>query len=159
MLHEFVTVNREEIIRRCRAKVAMRAVPPSEEAQIEHGVPLFLDQLAVALRLGLSSGLEIGSSAVLHGHDLRRQGFTVSQVVHDYGDICQSITELAVETSTPISTNDFGLMSACLDNAMASAVTEYQREGPSPGTKKVFQGRQSLPAQTTKKGAKKPEGR
>jgi hypothetical protein len=33
-----------------------------------------------------------------------------------------------METSTPISANDFGLMSACLDNAMAGAVTEYQRD-------------------------------
>ena len=129
MLHEFVLVNRNEIIRRCKAKVAMRSVPPSMEAEIEHGVPLFLDQLVHALRLGVSSGLEIGNSAVLHGDDLRRQGFTVSQVVHDYGDICQSITELAIETSTPISTDDFGVMSACLDHAIAGAVTEYQREG------------------------------
>ena len=129
MLHEFVTLNHDEIIRRCRAKVAMRSVRLSTESEIEHGVPLFLDQLVNALHLGRSSGLEIGKSAVLHGHDLLRQGFTVSQVVHDYGDICQSITELAVETSTPISPDDFGLMSACLDHAMAGAVTEYQRAG------------------------------
>jgi hypothetical protein len=31
-----------------------------------------------------------------------RQGFTVSQVVHDYGDVCQAITELAVELNAPI---------------------------------------------------------
>jgi hypothetical protein len=129
MLHDFVTQHRDEIIRRCKARVAMRSVPPSIEAEIQHGVPLFLDQVVDALHLGRSSGLEIGNSAVLHGHDLRRQGFTVSQVVHDYGDICQSITELAVETSTPISADDFGLMSACLDNAMAGAVTEHQRRG------------------------------
>jgi len=131
MLHEFVTVNRDEIIRRCSAKVAMRAVASSTEP-VEHGVPLFLDQLVDALRLRLASGLEIGDSAVLHGRDMRRQGFTVSQVVHVYGDICQSITGLAVETSTPISPDDFGLMSACLDNAMAGAVTEYQHEARSP---------------------------
>ena len=28
MLHEFITVNREEIIRRCRAKVASRGTSP-----------------------------------------------------------------------------------------------------------------------------------
>ena len=125
MLHEFVTVNREEIIRRCRAKVAKRSVPPPTEAEIDHGVPLFLDQLVGALRLGLTSSPDIGRSAVLHGHDLLLQGFTVSQVVHDYGDVCQSITELAVELTAPISTDDFRTLNRCLDDAIAGAVTEH----------------------------------
>src|SRR5437867_117285 len=129
MLHEFVTANRDEIIRRCRAKVASRSAPPPTEAEIDHGVPLFLDQLLDARRLGLSSSPEIGRSAILHGHDLRRQGFTISQVVHGYGDVFQSITEMAMETSAPISTDDFRLLNACLDAAMAGAVTQYGREG------------------------------
>jgi len=32
MLHEFIAVNRDEIIRRCRAKVATRSIPPPTEA-------------------------------------------------------------------------------------------------------------------------------
>ena len=89
---------------------------------------MFLDQLVEALRLGLSSSPAMSKSALMHGHDLLLQGFTVSQVVHDYGDVCQSITELAVETNAPISTDDFRLLNACLDNAIAGAVTEYGRE-------------------------------
>ena len=127
MLHEFILTNRDEIIRRCRAKVAKRSVPPPTEAEIDHGVPLFLEELVNALRLGLSSSPDIGRSAVLHGHDLLLQGFTVSQVVHDYGDICQSITELAVELEAPISTEDFRTLNRCLDDAIAGAVTEYGR--------------------------------
>ena len=107
MLHEFIADNREEIIRRCRAKVATRSVPPPTEAEIDHGVPVFLDQLVDALRHGLKSTPELVRSAVKHGHDLLLQGFTVSQVVHDYGDVCQAITDLAVEMSAPISTDDF----------------------------------------------------
>jgi signal transduction histidine kinase len=128
MLHEFIAVNREEIILRCRAKVASRSVPPPTEAEIDHGVPVFLDQLVDALRLGMASSPEIGRSAVQHGHDLLLQGFTVSQVVHDYGDVCQAITELAVEMNAPISTEDFGALNRCLDDAIAGAVTEYGRE-------------------------------
>ena len=128
MLHEFIAANREEIIRRCRAKVATRSIPPPTEAEIDHGVPVFLDQLVDALRLGLTSSPEIGRSAVQHGHDLLLQGFTVSQVVHDYGDVCQSITELAVEMNAPISTDDFRTLNRCLDEAIAGAVTEYGRE-------------------------------
>ncbi len=128
MLHQFIARNRDEIIRRCRAKVATRSVPPPTVAEIDHGVPLFLDQLVDALRLGLSSSEAIGDTALLHGHDLLRQGFTVSQVVHDYGDVCQSITELAVETDAPISTDDFRMLNGCLDNAIAGAVTQFGRE-------------------------------
>jgi signal transduction histidine kinase len=128
MLHEFIRVNREEIIKRCRAKVSTRSVPPPSDAAMDYGVPVFLDQLMDALRLGLTSSPEIGGSAVRHGHDLLLQGFTVSQVVHDYGDVCQSITELAVEMNAPISTDDFRTLNRCLDDAIAGAVTEFGRE-------------------------------
>ena len=128
MLYEFIAVNRDDIIRRCRAKVARRSVPPPTQAEIDHGVPVFLDQLGEALRLGLISSPEIGKTAIQHGHDLLQQGFTVSQVVHGYGDVCQAITELAVELDAPISADDFRTLNRCLDDAIASAVTQYTRE-------------------------------
>ena len=52
MLQEFIEIHRDEIIKRCRAKVATRSVPPPTKAEIDHGVPLFLDQLVAALRSG-----------------------------------------------------------------------------------------------------------
>src|SRR4029450_13383745 len=128
MLHEFIAFNRDEIITRCRAKVATRSVPPPTEAEIDHGVPLFLDQLVAALRSGGGKlNPEISKTPVLHGHDLLLQGFTVSQVVHDYGDVCQSITDLALEMNAPISTDDFRTLNRCLDDAIAGAVTEFGR--------------------------------
>ncbi len=128
VLDYFIAANREEIISRCRAKVATRSSPTPIEAEIDHGVPLFLDQLMDSLRLGSGANPEIGKSAVHHGHDLLLKGFTVSQVVHDYGDVCQSITDLAVEMNAPISAADFRTLNQCLDDAIASAVTEYGRE-------------------------------
>jgi signal transduction histidine kinase len=128
VLHEFIAVNRDEIISRCRAKVAARSIPRPTEAEMDHGVPVFLDQLSDALRLGHITSPEIGKSAIKHGHELLRQGFTVSQVVHDYGDVCQAVTELGVELNAPISTDDFRTLNRCLDDAIAGAVTEYGRE-------------------------------
>jgi hypothetical protein len=125
MLHEFISANREEIITRCRRKVALRSMPPPTAMEIDHGVPVFLDQLVDALRGSVTSSAEIDRSAILHGHDLLLQGFTVSQVVHDYGDVCQSITELAVELTAPISPDDFRTLNRCLDDAIAGAVTEH----------------------------------
>src|SRR5690606_31126430 len=127
MLHEFILVNRAELIMRCRAKVGDRSMPSRSDPEVDNGVPLFLDQLATTLRLRLSSSAEIGRTAAQHGHDLLLQGFSVSQVVHAYGDVCQAITELAVETDAPISTDDFRVLNRCLDDAIAGAVTEYGR--------------------------------
>jgi signal transduction histidine kinase len=127
MLHEFISMNRDEIIRRCRAKVVTRSIPPPTPAEIDHGVPVFLGQLVRALRPGFIASSDINDSAIQHGHDLLVQGFTVSQVVHAYGDVCQSITELAVEINAPIDTDDFRTLNLCLDDAIAGAVTEYGR--------------------------------
>ena len=57
MLHEFIAVQRDEIIRRCRAKEALRATRPPSAAEIDHGVPVFLDQLGHALRRDTQSSL------------------------------------------------------------------------------------------------------
>jgi hypothetical protein len=70
----------------------------------------------------------MNDSAVQHGHELLLQGFTVSEVVHDYGDVCQSITELAVELNSTIGADDFRMLNRCLDDAIAVAVTEYGRQ-------------------------------
>jgi signal transduction histidine kinase len=51
----------------------------------------------------------------------------VAQVVHDYGDLCQAVTELAEEIDAPIATDEFHTLNMCLDNAIAEAVTEYGR--------------------------------
>jgi hypothetical protein len=127
-LYQFIDGHRDELIRRCRAKVAGRSAPTPTEAEINHGVPLFLDQLCQELRSGPSKTHAITASAKKHGHDLLLRGFSISQVVHDYGDICQSVTDLAVELAAPILTEDFRTLNRCLDNAIAGAVTEYAHE-------------------------------
>jgi hypothetical protein len=137
MLYEFIEMNREEIITRCRAKVAARTIPPPSDTEINHGVPLFLDQLVDLLRSGGVGTGEIDRSAGQHGHDLLLKGFTVSQVVHDYGDVCQTITELAMETNAPIATDDFRTLNRCLDEAIASAVTMYTRESQESHSEKA----------------------
>jgi signal transduction histidine kinase len=130
MLQEFVTANRGELIARTRAKVAQRPAPRATQRELDAGIPLFLDQLAAALSGGAPSQEvihAIGKTATLHGGYLLEQGFTVSQVVHDYGDVCQAVTELAQETDAPITTEEFHILNRCLDDAIAQAVTEHTR--------------------------------
>ena len=129
MLHEFISLHRGDIIDRCRAKVGARLNPIPTTTEIDHGVPLFLDQVVEALRHQETPTPQIGMSAALHGSDLLKRGFAVGQVVHDYGDICQSITEIAVETNAPIKTDEFKTLNRCLDDAIADAVTAYESDG------------------------------
>jgi hypothetical protein len=137
MLHEFLTSNRQLLISRCREKVAKRFEPTETLATVDHGVPLFLQQLVETLREEQNTDIrsvdsepapaptEIGRAAALHGAELLRQGFSVDQVVHDYGDVCQSVTALAVEQEVPISTDEFRTLNRCLDNAIADAVASF----------------------------------
>jgi signal transduction histidine kinase len=135
MLHEFLTTYRDAIISRTRLKLTARSSPVASASELEYGVPLFLTQLSDTLRfetVGADSATALSADAIAktatrHGRDLRALGFNVSQVVHDYGDICQAITEVAVEQRSPISTGEFHILNRCLDTAIAEAVTEHAR--------------------------------
>jgi hypothetical protein len=142
MLHEFLTQNRRELINRCIAKTSRRDGTRVVSLSTEpgHGVPLFLDQLVDALRTEEANPASRGSgtsgsspdslkestrTAALHGKALLDDGYTVDQVVHGYGDICQSITELAGERDSPVTVAEFHTLNRMLDNAIADAVTSY----------------------------------
>jgi signal transduction histidine kinase len=131
MLYEFVTTYRDAIIDRARQKLTARPWPSASPEELENGVPIFLTQLSEKLRSESTGAAHspgaIGAAATRHGRDLMALGFTVSQVVHDYGDICQAITELAIEQNAPITTDEFKTLNGCLDTAIAEAVTEHAR--------------------------------
>ncbi len=149
MMHEFLVSNRVELVRRCRGKVAQRAAPGATEKELDFGIVFFLDQLIETLRVeetsdpmnrsqkisgpsggAMSSLSDMGDGATKHGRELSAHGFTVDQVVHDYGDLCQAVTQMAVERETHFEAKEFGTLNRCLDNVIADAVTEfmYQRD-------------------------------
>lgn len=144
MLYEFVSANREELIRRCRAKVSRRDAPPVTQLELLHGVPLFLEQLVQALRCEHDSpapkadgmldssrktavSVESSRTAAVHGKELLDKGYTVDQVVHDYGDICQAVTELATEQNASVGIDEFRTFNRLLDNAISDAVSSFGR--------------------------------
>ena len=148
MMHRFLIANRDELAARCRVKVEARSVRGVSAAELEHGISVFLDQVIRTLELertadplqsrrisGRAGGgkpalSEIGDTAAKHGKELMQHGFTVEEVVHDYGDLCQAITDLAFDLDVQIKVDEFRILNRCLDNAIANAVTEfgYQRD-------------------------------
>ena len=142
MLHEFLSKNREELIRRCRQKAARRAAPNALAAATDRGVPLFMQQLVDTLRreqLALAKNfarenlppIRIGCTAAAHGAELMHLGYSVDQVVRDYGDVCQAVTEMAIEKKYTIGADEFRTLNRCLDDAIADAVTAF---GGEPGS-------------------------
>jgi signal transduction histidine kinase len=131
MLEDFIVANKDAIIARVQASVGAR-YPTASADEVKHGTPLFLTQLCNALRLTRTSQQidhdQIGQSATRHGLELFRLGMTIGNVVHGYGDLCQTITELAFQKKAPISAEDFKTLNLCLDDAIAAAVTQFSEQ-------------------------------
>ncbi|MEJ0005504.1 MAG: HAMP domain-containing sensor histidine kinase [Steroidobacteraceae bacterium] len=112
------------------------------------GIPVFFDQLIGVLESeqqaqhasGIvtrgtgedASNTDVGQTAMQQGRDLMKQGFTLEQVVRNYGDVCQAVASLAFETGAPVAVDEFRTLNRCLDNAIAGAVTEYTRHSAPP---------------------------
>ena len=111
--------------------VAGRSSAERPRTELAHGIPVFLDQVAKILTIDQrydrvpDSGMV--DTATRHGRDLFEQGFTVEQVIRDYGDVCQAVTTLAVETHALISAKEFRTFNRCLDDAIVGAVREYSQ--------------------------------
>lgn len=146
-MHDFLINNRVELIERCKAKVAQRPARTATPEQLKSGIPQFLEQLTRTLQaeaqgqsgesLRISGGSvggaasaasEMGVSATVHGKQLLELGYTVDDVVHGYGDLCQAISDMAVERDAPFKVEEFRTLNRCLDNAIAEAVTAFSSE-------------------------------
>jgi signal transduction histidine kinase len=142
MMHEFLLNNRKALIERCKRKVARRSGRAMSKEQVQNGVPFFLDQLIETLKFeqtrdpltrGENDALstselpadDMDRSAAKHGRELLDLGFSIDQVIHSYGDLCQAITDLAYECEARFEIDEFRTLNRCLDNAIASAVVEY----------------------------------
>lgn len=142
-MHTFLRNHRPELVERCKAKVAHRPARGATDEQLNNGIPIFLEQLERTLKAeedgkaveslrisgppggDASTQSEVGVSAVAHGRRLLELGYSIDQVVHDYGDVCQAITDLALERDAPFGVQEFRTLNRCLDNAIAEAVTAF----------------------------------
>ena len=145
MLEELLEGHRVELITSCQASAAAREGVSRTRAISDQGVAVFLEQLIRALREASAAAprwnvalaaseapgdmnLEMGVSAAKRGAVLFGQGSTLDQVVHEYGDLCQAITQLAMDWNATISIGEFRILNRCLDNGIADAVTEFAHQ-------------------------------
>ena len=116
------------IIARARAMV-VRIGPSRHPARADERDSAFLDRLIDALRLSRQSSNAILESAGRHGRALLDSGFTVAQVVHDYGGVCQAVTQLAGELNAHITPDEFHTFNRCLDDAIAQPSQHTRARG------------------------------
>jgi signal transduction histidine kinase len=132
MLEAFLKRNRDAILARAKAQEASGDSPRPTSTEVANGTSVFLDQLEEALRVAeakqVADHKQLNETASRHGRDLQGMGLTIRQVVHDYGDLCQVITALALREDQEVPGGEFQTLSLCLDDAIAEAVAEYSRQ-------------------------------
>ena len=144
MLYNFLHKNQKEILALTEDKFIKSAGVHVSSKLLKKGLPTFFKQLLDLLKYkhssqslprdknsmiessNLSNENKVTKSASIHGGELFRLGYTLSHVVHAYGYMCQSITEIATTKNIMIEAEEFHDLNRCLDVAIAGAVTKYQ---------------------------------
>jgi signal transduction histidine kinase len=127
-LQHFLSDHREELLARCRS---LRPKFADGHPLPHAGLEMFVDQLIVNLSTGDASTLvAVGRTAGTHGGELRASGYSRSQVVYEYGNVCQAVTQMAIETAQPMTVREFQALNRCVDDAIASAVGGTEAPGP-----------------------------
>src|SRR5690349_1170957 len=103
-LFTLLTERRSEVLEKCRKKVSVVSGSLPSTVLLDRGLPALYDELLEVLRVSLedaspevrhrlvSDTVAAGASR-RHAQESFRLGYTVSQLVHGYGCICQGVTE------------------------------------------------------------------
>lgn len=136
MLYEFLGQYKKEIIQLCKDKVLADSDSRPTTALLDKGLPVFYDELIGVLKRTAALGspeqvlfnnkIREGDAAE-HGKESLRLGYTISQVVHSYGAVCQAITQFVQTKSYTVTSREFEDLNLSLDCAIAEAVTEYEK--------------------------------
>lgn len=141
MLSDFIRSHHDWLTGRARELRLGRGQPPNDAAT-EQGFALFFEQLVESLEIeqavgahssvavsgpqsGIPSNSKIGEIAYDQGAKFFLQGTTIDNLVHSYGDLCHSIVDLVQKESIQLQVYEFRMLNHCLDNAIATAVTEF----------------------------------
>jgi len=137
MLHDFLLAERDRILALCAQKLLDVSDARNSSEEMERGLPIFYDELIEILRADEEESSQAvdhfsnsvhRDEAVRRGKESPRLGYTISQVVHGYGALCQAITEYVTEQGgEPIQAREFNRLNFCLDVAIAEAVTEFSQ--------------------------------
>lgn len=130
MLHDLLTRERTAILAQCEVKVLRFGGALATNAPAP-GWSMFYDELVELLMSDAPPELHFASGDHFRDKftkDYVRMGYTVSEVVHSYSVISESIHEFASRNDYTISTGEQLKISAALDHAIADAVMGFEKE-------------------------------
>jgi signal transduction histidine kinase len=130
VLHDLLIAERSAILAQCEEKVlrfggALAAHPPAL------GWAVFYDDLVQKLdQPGEFTAILVtpSSSTSSYTNEFVAHGYTVSEVVHSYGILSQSISDLAEKAAYVLSPGEYAQLNLSLGNVIAEAVTAYDKE-------------------------------
>lgn len=133
MLYQFLAENREKILAKTRRKTDVVSEDKPTTAESERGLPQFYDYLTGELERAFKGQPKAAEkdegpdTTAKHGKELKRLGYTVSQVVQGYGVLSQAITEATLAAKEFISAEESKTLNVTLDLAVAEAVTGFAK--------------------------------
>src|SRR5437773_9297764 len=134
MLCSFISEHRADILAWSLGEHKDRYAKRDDEDLID-GLSPFIDDLVGALRR--DSGIPVDatppgtlgdSTARQHGLVRKNQGFDITCVVHDYGLMCNMVTEAVMRHGHNPTPPEFQVLNHCVDEAMAIADESYSNE-------------------------------
>ncbi len=133
MLHSFLTKEKKSILADAKERATETQGIKITSDKVEEGWGIFYDELIGLLKadekLGDAEVTKGGihtEMAVKQGKEYMALGYTVSEVVHSYGALCQAITGTATKLKYNISNREFQQLNLSLDTVIAEAVTAFE---------------------------------
>lgn len=127
-LHAVLASHRNDVMERWLEEVrgTLHPVSMPRVELIDH-LPAFLDQVAAALRRGDGAADNL-DAAEDHGVQRLALGFSLDQVVREYGAMRTAIFAVAADAGAEVVSRDYEVVFHCVINGIAGAVSEYSRQ-------------------------------
>jgi signal transduction histidine kinase len=133
MLYQFLAENRAKILALTVKKTDEVSQDKPTTEKSERGLPQFYDHLTGELERE-AKGLpkvpekdEGPDTTSKHGKELKRLGYSVSQVIQGYAVLSRAITETAKAAKATISADEYKTMNGALDLAVSEAVAGFAK--------------------------------
>jgi signal transduction histidine kinase len=126
MLAQFIREHRDQVVEIARGRLL--ALAPERAAPDPSYLPALIDDLVADLESGRAGHESSNMAAEAHGHGRSRQqgGVNVHFLPHDYGVVCDAISEMAIRTKTTVDASDWQALNRAIDVGIANAIASYE---------------------------------
>ena len=130
VLHELLDGRRSEVLTQWLARVQASVGDSLSPVELVDHIPEFLEELIACLRAASSAAAAQvePASAVTHGENRLRLGFSLDAVVREYGLLVDAIFEIAQSASVTLSVTETRRVLEFTTNGIARAVSEYSAQ-------------------------------